>query len=139
MVDSVSKEKRSEIMRHIKSENTIFEDAFRKTIWNKGLRYRKNVKSMMGKPDIFFPKNKIVIFLDSCFWHGCPYHCRMPKSNVEYWGKKIARNKERDKKVKKYYKDKGFTIIRFWEHKINKEFDKSVDFVESLVNDKIKK
>ena len=77
------------------------------------------------------PKKKIVIFLDSCFWHGCPEHCRMPKSNISYWEKKIERNKLRDKEVTNYYKSNNFKIFRFWEHDLNKNFEKILKTIES--------
>lgn len=88
MTDTVTKEKRSEIMSLIRGSDTSFEERFRKRLWKEGLRYRKNVKNMEGKPDIYFPRKKLVVFLDSCFWHGCKEHCRMPSSNIEYWEKK---------------------------------------------------
>lgn len=136
MTDIVSKEKRSEIMSRIRSYNTSFEDRFRKELWNRGLRYRKNVKKMMGKPDIYSDRHKLVIFLDSCFWHGCKQHCRMPSSNVDYWKKKIERNKERDKEVTKYYRDNGFKIIRIWEHEMKHDYNKAVNTVLSYTYNK---
>lgn len=133
MADTVSKKKRSEIMSKIRSAETGIEDKFRKGLWKKGLRYRKNVKNMIGKPDIYFSRKKVVVFLDSCFWHGCKFHCRMPKSNVEYWTKKIERNKKRDKEVTSYYKKNDFVIFRFWEHEIKENYDYILNEVESLI------
>jgi len=133
MTDTVPKKKRSEIMSRIRSTNTIFEYNFRKELWRRGFRYRKNIKSMVGKPDIFFPRKKIVVFLDSCFWHGCKLHCRMPKSNVEYWREKIERNKKRDSEVTSYYKNNDFTILRFWEHEVRENMGKIMNKVESAI------
>lgn len=134
MTDTVSKEKRSEIMSRIRGSDTSFEERFRKNLWKEGLRYRKNVKKLVGKPDLYFSRKKLVVFLDSCFWHGCREHCRMPCSNVEYWEKKIDRNKKRDKEVTKYYKRNGFTIIRIWEHELKNDFDEITKKVVSEVN-----
>ncbi len=122
-------------MSKIRSTETGIEDKFRKGLWKRGLRYRKNVKNMIGKPDIYFSRKKVVVFLDSCFWHGCKLHFRMPKSNIEYWEEKIKRNKKRDAKVTKYYKDNGFAILRFWEHEIKEDLDKAINKVESIIID----
>lgn len=118
MADVVSKKKRSETMRAVKSKDSKMEIAFRKTLWNRGLRYSKNSTKYFGKPDLILKKYKTIIFLDSCFWHGCKKHCRMPSSNKKYWINKITRNKERDKEVNKYYKKSGWQIIRIWGHNI---------------------
>jgi len=134
MTDTVSKEKRSEIMSRIKGSDTSFEERFRKSLWREGLRYRKNVKKLLGKPDIYFASKKLVVFLDSCFWHGCKEHCRMPSSNIEYWEKKIDRNRKRDKEVTQYYKDNGYKIMRIWEHELKNNFDETVEKIISEVN-----
>ncbi|TSC92189.1 MAG: DNA mismatch endonuclease, patch repair protein [Candidatus Berkelbacteria bacterium Licking1014_85] len=115
-MDTVSKKQRSEIMSLVRSKETKMEIAFRKMLWQKGFRYRKNSVNYFGKPDIILKKYRTVIFLDSCFWHGCKKHCRMPSTNKKYWIDKIDGNQKRDKKVNKYYKKIGWKIIRIWEH-----------------------
>lgn len=121
MTDTVSKKKRSEIMSKVKSKDSKIEIEFRTVIWKAGFRYRKNPKGYFGKPDLVFKKHKTVIFIDSCFWHGCKKHCRIPATNKKYWINKIERNKERDKEVNKYYKKSDWKIIRVWEHEIEKD------------------
>lgn len=121
-MDTFSKDKRSEIMRRVKSTETKLEKTFRSNLWKEGLRYRKNALSY-GKPDLIFKNRKLVIFIDSCFWHGCKKHLRMPQSNPSYWLKKIKGNKRRDKEVNTYYKDKRWRIFRIWEHDIATESD----------------
>ena len=116
MTDTVSLKKRSEIMSKIRSKDSKIEVAFRKALWKEGFRYRKNVKSYFGKPDLVLKKYKTVIFIDSCFWHGCKKHCRIPATNKEYWVNKIERNRKRDREVSKYYKKIGWKVIRIWEH-----------------------
>ncbi|MCX6731716.1 MAG: very short patch repair endonuclease [Candidatus Parcubacteria bacterium] len=116
MTDTVSKKKRSEIMKAVKSKETKIEIAFRKVLWQRGFRYRKNSAKYFGKPDIVLKKYKTVIFIDSCFWHGCKKHCRMPTAKRNYWKNKIERNRQRDKEVNKYYKKLGWKLFRFWEH-----------------------
>lgn len=115
-MDTVSKRKRSEIMAQVKSHDSKIETTFRKELWKCGFRYRKNSGKYFGKPDVVLKKYKTVIFLDSCFWHGCKKHCRMPSTNKKYWIEKIASNSRRDKQVSKYYKQKNWQIIRIWEH-----------------------
>jgi DNA mismatch endonuclease, patch repair protein len=122
MTDRITKEQRSHIMSSIKS-NSRLENELSRALWKKGIRFRKNVKSLYGTPDIAIKKYKIVIFVDSCFWHCCPIHGNKPKSNVEFWEKKLNRNRERDQEVNEYYKDKGWTVIRIWEHEIRDDLD----------------
>ena len=105
-------------MSRIKSKDSKIEIDFRKQLWNAGFRYRKNAKNYFGKPDIVLKKYQTVIFIDSCFWHGCKKHCRIPTANKKYWVNKISRNKLRDKQVDRYYKISGWKIIRIWEHNL---------------------
>lgn len=125
MVDKVTAEVRSETMRRVKSKNTSLELKVRSALYKRGLRYRLNYP-LPGKPDIIFPKQKIVIFIDSCFWHGCPEHLRKPASNIIYWSEKIKKNIARDKMVNKKYKEMDWKIIRLWEHDLKKDFEKTI-------------
>lgn len=134
MVDKVSIIKRSEIMKAVRSRDSRIEMAFRRVLWSEGLRYRKNAKKYFGKPDLVFRKYRAVIFIDSCFWHGCREHCRMPASRREYWVNKIARNMRRDKEVNSYYEANRWHIIRIWEHDLNKAFEEQVSKVLQLIN-----
>lgn len=118
MSDIVSKKKRSEIMSRIKNKDSKIEILFRKELWKQGFRYSKNSTKYFGKPDIVLLKHKTVIFIDSCFWHGCKKHCRIPAVRKKYWTEKITRNKERDKEVSKHYRNQGWKICRIWEHDI---------------------
>jgi len=121
MADTVSKKKRSEIMSAVRSKDSKIEVDFRKAIWKAGFRYRKNPTKYFGKPDIVLPKHKTVIFIDSCFWHGCKKHCRIPSARKKYWVSKIARNAARDKEVSRYYKKQGWKTFRIWEHDLPKK------------------
>ncbi|MCY8516674.1 very short patch repair endonuclease [Bacillus atrophaeus] len=133
-MDNVSKEKRSNTMKAVKSKNTKIEKVVCKKIWRRGIRFRKNVKDLKGKPDIAIKKYKIVIFIDSCFWHGCPLHGRIPKSNVEFWNNKIKHNIERDKSINQYYTRKGWNILRIWEHDLNKKkVSQTIDKIEEWI------
>lgn len=122
MADTFTEEKRSEIMRQIKSsrnkstELTIIQ--FFKANLIKG--WRRNFK-LFGRPDFVFPVAKVAVFVDGCFWHG--HNCRntKPKENKMYWEEKISRNKKRDHKVIKTLSAKGWTVIRFWECQLKNE------------------
>lgn len=118
-MDTFSKAERSRIMASVKSRDTKSTElkflSFLKEAHITG--WRRNYP-LTGKPDFVFPHFKIAVFIDGCFWHGCPRHCRMPASNINYWNKKIERNKIRDKKITKTLKMKGWAVIRIWEHEI---------------------
>lgn len=133
MADSISKEQRSKNMKAIRSQSEL-ENLFTKHLWSKGLRFRKNVRKLKGKPDIAIQKYKIVIFIDSCFWHGCPLHFKRPKSNQEFWDNKISRNRERDKEVNEYYIQRGWNLRRVWEHEIKKNLEATIDETIKFIN-----
>jgi DNA mismatch endonuclease (patch repair protein) len=127
-MDIWDKKKRSEMMSRIRSEDTRPEKALRKALFAEGYRYRTHYGKLPGKPDIVLPKHKTAIFVNGCFWHGhenCKFH-RMPKSNVEYWEKKIAKNKERDKRNMSGVASEGWKVIVVWECEISKKNMRSV-------------
>lgn len=131
-MDHITKEQRSKIMSSIKAKSQL-EDTVTKELWRRGIRFRRNVRSLYGTPDIAIKKYKIVIFIDSCFWHCCPEHFRMPKSNLEYWEKKFEMNKKHDAEVTAYYREQGWIILRFWEHEIKLNLDKVIDKLEMVI------
>ena len=120
-------------MSRVKSKDSSIEIILRKELWKNGLRYRKNSSKYFGKPDVIFKRYRTVIFIDSCFWHGCPTHLRMPSSHRKYWKPKIARNKKRDKEINLYYKKSEWKIIRVWEHDILENLPKCVDLIENAL------
>lgn len=131
-MDTVSKKKRSEIMSRVKSRDSKMEILFRKELWKRGFRYRKNSGKYFGKPDIVLPKHKTAIFIDSCFWHGCERHFRLPFVRRKYWTAKIERNKTRDKAVNRHYKTIGWKIFRVWEHEIKKSPGRVLDKIKII-------
>lgn len=135
MTDIMSKEQRSKTMGAIRAQSKL-ENIFTKSLWNQGLRFRKNVRKLKGTPDIVIQKYRIVIFVDSCFWHGCPIHFKRPKSNQEFWDTKITRNRERDKEVDEYYIGKGWNLKRIWEHQIRSDLEgvteETMDFINEI-------
>lgn len=116
MADCHSKEIRSRNMAHIRGTDTKPEQIVRKFLFSKGLRYRKNVTSLPGKPDIVLPKYKTVIFVNGCFWHM--HNCGRfvwPKSNPDYWHSKIQGNVKRDAKYKAELEALGWRVLVVWE------------------------
>jgi DNA mismatch endonuclease (patch repair protein) len=144
-MDRLTPEQRHKCMSHIRSSDTKPEIFFRKALWKWGIKYRKNVKSLFGTPDIAIKKYKIVIFIDGDFWHGndwkrkhFPSQEALLSSYSNYWRKKIKRNIARDIEVKKYYKKIGWTILRFWtsetEKNLNKCIIKTVKIISKIKN-----
>lgn len=122
-MDNHSKEVRSYNMSQIRSTNTKIEEMLRKYLFSKGMRFKKNVKTMPGSPDIVFPKYKTVLFVNGCFWHmhmECSQF-RWPKSNVDYWENKIKRNADRDKQNYADLINSGWKVIIIWECELKKK------------------
>ncbi|WP_274362696.1 very short patch repair endonuclease [Paenibacillus thermotolerans] len=133
MADRVSREVRSKIMAAVRSKRTTLEERISKGLWHRGLRFRKNVKDLIGKPDIAIKKYNVVVFVDSCYWHGCEQHCKMSKSNEQYWINKIERNKQRDEEVTAYYRKNGWHVLRVWEHEMKVDFNGVVDDIAHFI------
>ena len=122
-------------MGKIKSTDTQAEILLRKKLWAKGIRYRKNNKSILGCPDISIKKYKIAIFVDGEFWHGFNWQEKKKKikSNREYWIKKIEGNMRRDVKTNKELKKQGWCIFRFWEHEITKDINRCIKRINKKI------
>jgi DNA mismatch endonuclease, patch repair protein len=133
-MDRVSTAVRSRIMSKVKTRDTLPEMQIRRIIHGLGYRYSLHKEGLPGKPDIVFVSRRKVIFVHGCFWHGhkCRYG-RPPKSKLEYWKPKIARNKERDKEQMKILRKDGWCIMEVWQcHMRNPELLKNriVEFLE---------
>ncbi|WP_086513385.1 very short patch repair endonuclease [Clavibacter michiganensis] len=102
-----------------RGRDTKPELAVRKLIHAKGLRYRVDMRpfaAIRSRADIVFPRLRIAVYIDGCFWHSCPEHGSTPKTNIDYWGPKLERNKQRDLEATLGLRDQGWTVLRFWEH-----------------------
>lgn len=136
-MDDLTKEQRKRTMSSIRSKDTQIEIILRKALWEKGYRYRKNVKTIFGKPDIVLTKYKIVIFCDSEFFHGKDWEQLSERilngENSSYWYKKIQRNMERDREVERTLRGEGWTVIRFWGSDIKKNLAECVRAVDEAV------
>ncbi|MHA1400843.1 MAG: very short patch repair endonuclease [Candidatus Heimdallarchaeaceae archaeon] len=135
MTDIFTEEQRRKLMSKIKTKDTGIEKALRSALWIRGHRFRVQY-AIEGKPDIVFPKHKIAIFCDGCFWHGCPICKKMPDTNKEFWLKKFETNKKRDKKVNEKLKKQGWTVLRFWGHEIKSNLDEVVLKIEAIIKEK---
>lgn len=114
-MDPWSKEQRSACMSKIRSVDTRPELIVRKYLYSRGYRYRKNLKRLPGSPDIVLKKYGIAIFIHGCFWHGHDTHFHLPKSNVEFWERKIQRNRKRDEENREQLKRMGWNVLTVWE------------------------
>lgn len=128
-------EGRGRNMRAIKRAGTKPEVALRSALHAAGLRFRKDLRLDLGgptkpRPDIVFTRAKVAIFVDGCFWHGCPEHSKRPTVNTGYWGPKLARNVERDRAYDAVLAEAGWTVIRVWEHE---EIQQSVRRVRAVL------
>ena len=107
-------------MQAVRQRDTPKEIAIRRDLYAVGLRYRVDFrlcKAVNCRADIVFTKARVAIFIDGCFWHGCPKHGTLPKTtNRLFWQSKIAANRQRDRKIKKQLQAAGWTVLRFWEH-----------------------
>src|SRR4051794_1153421 len=109
---------RSEQMSRIRSAHTAPERLLRSALWAAGVRYRLHARSLPGRPDLVFAKRRLVVFIDGCFWHGCPEHYTCPKSRTDFWIGKLKRNTQRDQRQTMILENAGWTVIRLWEHEI---------------------
>ena len=132
-MDVHDKKTRSYNMSMIKGKNTKPEELVRKYLFSQGFRYRKNVRTLPGSPDIVLPKYETVIFVNGCFWHGqkgCKYFV-WPENNADFWREKISSNLERDRRNIDALKEQGWRVLVVWECELKK--DKVTDTLDSLV------
>lgn len=127
-----TREQISRNMQKVHSRDSKIELLLRRELWQRGLRYSKNVRDILGKPDIVFLKKKIAIFVDSEFWHGYDFdkHRQDFKSHQAFWWEKIERNRERDLEVTLGLRDAGWLVLRFWGKEILHNVGRCADAIE---------
>ena len=137
-MDKHTPEQRRKNMQAVKNKDSQIELLLRKELWSRGIRYRKNLTKIFGKPDIVFIGKKIAIFCDSEFWHGYNWEERKNdfKSHQEFWIPKIERNIERDKEVNMKLESEGWIVLRFWGNEIKKNTAQCADIIEKAVHSK---
>jgi len=137
-MDKLTKEQRTKNMKAVKSKGSKIENLLMKSLWHKGYRYRKNDKTVFGKPDLVIKSLKIAVFCDSEFWHGKNWESKKyeHKSNQYFWYKKIERNIERDKEVNFELEKSGWKVIRFWGKEIEKNLELCTETIVYQINEK---
>jgi DNA mismatch endonuclease, patch repair protein len=134
-MDVHNKQTRSYNMSRIRSRDTQPEMRLRRMLWARGVRGYRLHRNLPGKPDIVFGRAKVVIFIDGCFWHGCP-SCgdgRAPSSNKPYWSAKRKMNQERDQRRTRELEAMGWTVLRLWEHEVMKQPEVCAMRIEALL------
>ncbi len=119
MTDCLTRQKRSQVMAAIRSTgNRATELRLAAILRANGLAGWRRHQQLPGKPDFVFRRERLAVFVDGCFWHGCRWHCRMPKSKQTYWEPKILRNRIRDREIRSLLRRAGWSIHRIWEHSL---------------------
>jgi DNA mismatch endonuclease (patch repair protein) len=115
--DVFKRAKRSEVMAAIRSRgNKDTELKLASILRASRITGWRRHQALPGRPDFVFSRQRVVLFVDGCFWHGCPKHGRLPKTNITYWTQKLARNKTRDRSVSRALRKAGWMVLRVWEH-----------------------
>ena len=137
-MDTHTAEQRHKNMQAVKSKDTAIELLLRKELWSRGIRYRKNVRSIVGKPDIAFIKKKVAVFCDSEFWHGFDWEHKKSdiKSNRDFWIPKIEKNIARDKEVNDALAADGWIVLRFWGQQIKKDVKACADLIVAALKER---
>jgi DNA mismatch endonuclease (patch repair protein) len=123
---------RSQQMARIKGKNTSPELRLRRALWAAGLRYRIHYPTPGGRADIALVKAKLAVYLDGCFFHGCPQHYVRPRSRVDFWSAKLAENVQRDRRQTLNLEAAGWRVCRVWEHEVFEILDAVVERVRQL-------
>jgi len=109
---------RSQVMSRIKGTGTKPEELLRKALWSAGYRYKRDGRVGRIRPDVVLSKQRVAIFVDGCFWHGCPEHYVRPRSGNGFWASKLVENVERDIVQTAKLEAEGWRVVRFWEHAV---------------------
>lgn len=124
---------RSENMARIHARNTEPEVLLRSRLWAKGIRFRINYRTPGGRADIAMPRQRVAIFVDGCFWHGCPEHYVRPRGASPLWDRKLAENVSRDRRQSQRLLDAGWMLIRLWEHEVREDAEAAALHLLSLL------
>jgi DNA mismatch endonuclease (patch repair protein) len=134
MSDNLTAEQRSYCMSRVKGRDTGLEKLVRSELQKRGLRFRKHVKELPGRPDVAFPGARVAVFIDGDFWHG--YRFPVWQSQVsEFWRRKIEGNRKRDKRTFRLLRSRGWRVLRLWQHEIERDIDGSVHRIVVLVKE----
>lgn len=137
-MDKLTPEQRRKNMRAVKNKDSEIELLLRRELWSRGIRYRKNVNRIIGKPDIAFIGKKVAVFCDSEFWHGFDWDVKKHeiKSRQDFWIPKIERTIQRDKEVNQNLQEQGWTVLRFWGEDIKRDPAACADLIVKVLKEK---
>lgn len=125
MPDVFTKAKRSEVMSKIRGRGNLgTEGAMVKFFRRHRITGWRRHQPVFGRPDFVFPKLKLAIFVDGCFWHACPSHCNIPVQNRKFWKAKLDTNRRRDRLVRRTLESRGWRVLRIWEHELSRPNEK---------------
>ena len=125
MPDVFDKAKRSEVMSRIRGQgNKDTELVLMRLFRSNRISFWRRRQPVFGRPDFVFPRLKVAVFVDGCFWHGCPKHWRLPANNRPFWEQKLHENKRRDRRVNRTLRAQGWLVIRIWEHDLSRKNEK---------------
>jgi DNA mismatch endonuclease (patch repair protein) len=122
-------------MSRIRGKDTSPERLLRSALWRTGLRFRLQSRTPSGRPDVVFAKAKVAVFIDGCFWHGCPEHYVRPRTRNEFWSSKLLENVERDQRQTLLLEAEGWRVCRFWEHQIFESLSEVVEVVRAALQE----
>ena len=135
MADFLTKKQRSALMSSIKGKgNKDTELALMRLLRRHRITGWRRNQTVFGKPDFVFPKARLALFVDGCFWHGCPKHGNTPANNRAFWKKKMAANKARDRRVNRILRRDGWRVVRIWEHDLAKRGEVCVRRIQAATN-----
>ncbi len=125
---------RSQQMARIRGQDTAPERALRQGLWRMGLRYRLHARTPAGRPDLLFRTARVAVFIDGCFFHGCPDHYVRPRTNADFWARKLATNVSRDRRQTVALEAQGWTVLRVWEHEVFESPDRIMLQVQMAIS-----
>lgn len=124
-------------MSRIRGTDTGPEMRLRRRLWADGFRYRLQYKTPGGKPDLAFPGPQVAVFVDGCFWHGCPEHYVRPRNRPDFWSQKLRENLSRDRRQTAALETAGWNVCRFWEHQVWVDLDAVVETIQSALSSEV--
>ncbi len=132
MTDVLTQSQRRYCMSQIKGRDTTPELLVRSALFRKGFWFRVRSR-LRGRPDIVFPRERVVVFIDGCFWHGCPAHATRPAANAAFWTEKLKSNVDRDREVDSALGSEGWCVLRVWEHDVKGDLSRTVGLIARAV------
>lgn len=127
----------SERLSRVRQRDTRAEMQIRSRLHAQGLRYRVDVRPLRNlrrRADVVFPRARVAVFVDGCFWHGCPTHATWPRNNAAWWKDKIEQNRRRDRDTDRALEEAGWTVVRVWEHE---QPDEAAELIANVVRDRL--